>query len=90
LYADTVLAIWIANRFAKACTISFGRLVARIAGAFVWRSAISIDAISLADRFAFIPRIGTTIARIAHAGLRCGTEAVEAFLATCRLTDIGI
>lgn len=89
LYADTVLATRIANRFAKARTIAFGRLVAGIAGAFVWRNAISIDAISLADRLAFIPRIGTTIARIAHASVRCDTETVDAFLATYRLADVG-
>lgn len=53
LHADTVLATRVANGFAEA-PIVFGKLVTRVAGAFVWRGAMSIDAISLAEGFAYV------------------------------------
>lgn len=54
LHADTVLATGIANGLAEARTIAFGRLVAGVAGAFVRRGAMSIDATSFAEGFAYV------------------------------------
>lgn len=82
LRADTVPATRIANRLAEARTIALGRLVAGVASAFVWRGAVSIDAISLADGLAYVPRIRRTIALVALASFWCAAEAVDAILAT--------
>jgi len=63
-------------------------LVVGVAGAFVWRDAISIDAISLADGLAFIPRIGRTITLVAQTNFRCAAEAVDTILTTYGFADI--
>lgn len=67
--------------------ITFGRLVTGFADAFVWRSAISIDALSLAEGLAHIRRIGRTITLVAGASFRCTAKAVDAFLAAGGIAD---
>lgn len=70
--------------------IAFGRLIAGVAGAFVRRGAMSIDAISLAEGFAYVRRIGRAIAVVARAGFRCAAETVDAILATGGFADVGV
>lgn len=88
LHADTVLATWIADGLAETRAISFGRLITGFADAFVRRGAISIDAISLAEGFAYVRRIGRTIAFVARTSSGCATEAVGAILFTDRFAMV--
>lgn len=90
LDANTILAARIANWFAKACTIIVDRLIAEVTGAFVWRVAISINAVSFAKRFAYIRRIvfGRTVAFVACTSFGCSTDAVYATSATNGFADI--
>jgi len=88
LHADTVLATWIANRLAEARMITFGRLVTGFAGAFVWRGAISIDTLSLAEGLAHVRRIRRTITLVARASFRRTAKAVDAFPVTDGVADV--
>lgn len=81
LHANAVFAVRVANGFAEV-SIAFSRLITGVAGAFVWRRAMSIDAVSFAMGLAFVRGIGRTIALVASTSFRCAAQTVDATLAT--------
>lgn len=92
LNANAVYAVGLANRLTHIRAIGTAnlRLITGVACAVVRCTAITVDAILLADRFANVRLIGREIARFACAGIRRATKTIFAFKVTVGRAEISV